>query len=112
MKNNLPLPHDKKLTILFRLEPGCLGPKGEEHIEQFCQMAQKEFESLHSDIVLWEIIPRHDKSLPEMQYHIKNKKLTHVKASKFLDIFHMDLSQFEDQVHKKLATFIDQYMGH
>lgn len=112
MKNNLPLPQEKKLTVLFRLEPGCLGPKGEELIDKFCQLAQKEFESLHSDFLQWDIVPRNDKSLPEMQYQINNKKLSQDKAAKFLDIFNKDLGEFENQVHKKLAAFIDQYLGH
>lgn len=112
MKNNLPLPQEKKLTVLFRLEPGCLGPKGEELIDKFCQLAQKEFESLHSDFVQWDIVPRNDKSLPEMQYQINNKKLSQDKAAKFLHIFNKDLGEFENQVHKKLAAFIDQYLGH
>ena len=63
MKDNLPLPEEKKLTVLFRLEPGCLGPKGVEHIDNFCQLAQKEFKSFHSDFVQWTIVPRIDKSL-------------------------------------------------
>jgi len=112
MKNNLPLPQEKKLTVLFRLEPGCLGPKGGEHIDNFCQLAQKEFESLHSDIVYWNIVPRNDKSLAEMQYRINDKNLSHDKAEKFLDIFNINISGFEDKVHKKLAAFIDQYLGH
>ena len=112
MKNNLPLPNNKKLTVLFRLESGCLGPKGEEHIEKFCQLAQKEFEALHSDYVLWSIVPRHDKSLPETQYKINNKKLSTDKAEKFLKIFNQNMNKFEDQMHKKLANFIDKYMGH
>ncbi|MCK5648982.1 MAG: hypothetical protein KAI22_08895 [Gammaproteobacteria bacterium] len=112
MKNNLPLPQEKKLMVLFRLEPGCLGPDGKDHIEQFCQLAQQEFKSLHSDFVHWDIVPRHDKSLPEMQYKINNKKLSHDKAEKFLNIFHKNLNDFEDQLHKKLAVFIDQYLGH
>ena len=112
MNHNLPLPQEKKLTVLFRLEPGCLGPKGDEHIEKFCQLAQKEFASLHSDFVHWNIIPRTDKSLPEMQYQINNKILNHVQAEKYLDLFSQNLNKFEDQIHKNLATFIDEYLGH
>ena len=112
MKNNLPLPQDKKLTVLFRLESGCLGPKGDDHIDDFCQLVQKEFVSFHSDYVHWDIVPRHDKSLPEMQYKINNKKLSHDKAAKFLDVFGKSLDEFEEQLHKKLALLIDQYLGH
>ncbi len=27
---------NKKLTVLFRVEPGSLGPDGSEHVEEFC----------------------------------------------------------------------------
>lgn len=111
MKINLPLPQEKKLTVLFRLEPGCLGPDGKDHIDKFCQLAQKKFASLHSDFVYWDIVPRNDKSLPEMQYKINNKNLSHDKVAKFLDIFHKNLDEFEDHMHKKLAVIIEQYLG-
>lgn len=112
MKDNFPLSPDKKLTVFFRLEPGCLGPKGSEHIEQFCQLAQKEFETLYSDIVQWEIVPRNDKSLPEIQYKINNKNLSREQASTFLSIFDKNLGGLEEKMNQTLADQIDQYMGH
>ncbi len=112
MKINLPLPAEKKLTVLFRLEPGCLGPDGIDHIDKFCQQAQIEFSTLYSDFVQWEIVPRNDKSLPEMQYKINNKKLSHDKAEKYLLLFDQKLNDFEEQLHKNLAVFIDKYLGH
>ena len=38
MKNNLPLPAEKKLMVLFRLEAGCLGPDGKDHIDKFIDL--------------------------------------------------------------------------
>jgi len=112
MKNNLPLPQDKKLTVLFRVEPGCLGPDGKEYIEEFCSFAQKEVESIDSDFVHWDIVPRHDKSLPEMQYKVGGKRLTHDKAEKYLEIFKKNLDEFEGHLHEKLSLLIGQYLGH
>jgi hypothetical protein len=112
MKNNLPLVAEKKLTVLFRLEPGCLGPEGESHIEKFCQLAQSEFASLFSDFVHWDIIPRNDKTLPEMQYMIGGRKLSQDKATKFLALFDVNLPEFEQELHKNLALCIDRYLGH
>lgn len=112
MKINLPLPQEKKLTIVFRVEPGCLGPKGMDHINKFCGLAQKKFESIDSDFIHWEIIPRHDKSLPEMQYKINNKKLSSDKAEKYLTLFDKSLHEFEDHLNTKLSLIIDQYMGY
>ncbi len=112
MKDNLPLPEEKKLTVIFRLEPGCLGPQGDELIDEFCQAAQANFQSVHSEIVHWNIVPRNDKALPEMQYQINNKNLSQVQAAQFLDVFNENLDKFESQVHKKLAELIDQHLGH
>ena len=39
---------NKKLTLVIRLESGCLGPKGADLIDDFCSVAQKEFDSLDS----------------------------------------------------------------
>ncbi len=112
MKISLPLPQDKKLTVIVRVEPGCLGPDGKDHIEEFCNFAQAEVEPIDSDFVHWEIVPRHDKSLPEMQYKTINKMLTHDKAAKYLKMFNKDLDEFEGHLHDKLAVLIEQHLDH
>ncbi len=112
MKTNLPLPKDKKLTVLYRVEPGCLGPEGKGHIGEFCSFAQKEFESVDSDYVHWLIVPRYDKSLPETQYKICDKKLTYNKAAKYLEMFTKNIDEFEEHLHEKLAYLIDSYIEH
>jgi len=112
MKIKLPLPQEKKLTVVCRIEAGCLGPEGADHIEEFCNFAQTEVEPIDSDFVHWELIPRHDKSLAEMQYKINNKKLNHDKAAKYLAMFNKNLDEFEDHLHEKLSHLIDQYLEH
>jgi len=111
MKDNLPLPQEKKLMVIFRVEPGCLGPNGNQLVEQFCQFAQKKVELIDADFVHWEILPRFDKSLPEMQYRVGNKKLTHDKAARYLDLFEKNLDDFEGHLHNKLALLVEQYQG-
>ena len=111
MKNNLPLPEDKKLTTVVRVEPGCLGPNGSNHIEEFCSAAQIEFEQIDSYFVSWEIIPRFDKSLPEIQYKASNKTLTHDQSIKYLSVFGRKLDEFEEHVNVKLSTLIDYNLG-
>jgi len=112
MKINLPLPQEKKLTIIFRVEPGCLGPRGNELVDKFCALAQQEFTGIDADFIHWEIIPRHDKNLPEMQYQINNKNLSHDKAEKYLHLFGKKLSEFENHLNKKISQTIDQFMGY
>lgn len=62
MKIILPLAQDKKLTVVIRVEPGCLGPDGNSHVKEFCNVAQVEIEPIDSDFVNWEVVPRFDKS--------------------------------------------------
>ena len=33
-------PENKKMTVIFRIEPGSLGPDGIEHVSEFCLFAQ------------------------------------------------------------------------
>ncbi len=112
MKNKLPLPQDKKLTVIFRIESGCLGPQGGDHVTKFCDYAQKDVESIDSDFVHWEITPRLDKTLAEIEYKIGGKKLPHDKAAKYLGAFNKSLDEFEGHLNDRLTTLIDQYMGH
>ncbi|MCF6282620.1 MAG: hypothetical protein L3J28_10520 [Candidatus Polarisedimenticolaceae bacterium] len=111
MKENLPLPEDKKLVVVCRVEAGCLGAKGGDHIEAFCHFAQKEYAALGSDYIRWEIVPRHDKSLPEMQYRVNEKKISRDQAAKYLNVFKKKLGEFEDHMHDKLGGLIEQYLG-
>lgn len=108
---SLPLPLYKKLTVTFRVEPGCLGPDGVEHIEEFCKYAKKEVAQLDADFVRWVITPRYDKSLPETEYKTNNKKLDHDKAEKYLRVFEKELDEFEEHLQDKLAELIDEYHG-
>lgn len=112
MKDKLPLPQEKKLNVVFRVEPGCLGPEGEGHVKAFCEYAQKQVEPVDSDFVHWELTPRFDKALPEMQYKVTNKYLSHDKAARYLEVFGKDLDEFEGHFHDKLAQLIDEYLGH
>jgi len=111
MNNVLPLPDDKKLSVTYRVEPGCLGPEGKDKISDFCKFALAELRSLDSDYVSWNIVPRNDKSLPEMQYDTVGKRLNHTQAEKYLAIFGKSLDEFEGHLDDKLATLIDEFMS-
>lgn len=108
---DLPLPLYKKLTVTFRVEPGCLGPDGIEHIEKFCKFAKHEVANLDSDFVRWVITPRFDKSLLETEYKTNNKRLDYEKAQKYLRVFGKELDEFEEHLQEKLAELIDQFLG-
>ena len=110
MSIDLPLPQDKKLTVIFRLEPGCLGPDGSDHIEAFCGVAQRQIATMDADFVHWVLIPRFDKSLAEMQYKVSDKNLSHEQAVKYLSMFDKELDEFEEHLHDRVAHMIDEYL--
>ncbi|WP_166424823.1 hypothetical protein [Paraglaciecola sp. 20A4] len=111
MHVSLPLPLYKKLTVTFRVEPGCLGPDGLVHIEGFCQYAKLRVAALHNDFVRWRIVPRYDKNLPETEYKTNNKRLDHIKARQYLSVFEQELDAFETHFQDELARLIDLYLG-
>ncbi|XOV77346.1 MAG: hypothetical protein ACFHVJ_10320 [Aestuariibacter sp.] len=103
------LPQDKKLHVLFRVEPGCMGPAGLDHIQEFIKFAQDEVERFHPEFVHWEIVARMNKKLPEMQYKVGNKNLTHDKAARYLDHFDQCLDDFEEELHDLIAELVDKF---
>ncbi|MCR8922165.1 hypothetical protein NO559_05240 [Dasania sp. GY-MA-18] len=111
MQIKLPLAEEKKLTVLSRIEPGCLGPEGIKHVAAFCEFAQKQLSSLDSDFVHWQLSPRHDKNQAEMQYQLSNKTLSYQQAERYLALFDQSLDTFESHLHEQLAQLIDQYLG-
>jgi len=112
MKNSLPLQEDKKLSVTYRIEPGCLGPEGDSHVDEFCEFAKLKLQSLDSDYVIWKIKPRRDKTLAEMQYCVLGKKINHNQADQYLAVFNKSLDEFEGHLNDNLAALINEFMGH
>jgi hypothetical protein len=110
MNSELPLAADKKLTITYRVEPGCLGPQGSDHITMFCRVAQKEFEPVEPDVISWDIVPRNDKLQPEMQYAIAGKKISLEQAEKYLILFEKDLDEIEEDFDERIAELIEKFL--
>lgn len=105
------LPENKKMTVLFRMEPGSLGPDGALYIEEFCSFAQLQLRACADPYILWQIVPRMDKSLSEMEFQLAGKKLTRIKAGQYLAVFGDELSRFEDKLEDNLEAIINQYFG-
>ena len=111
MTNKKPLRQDHKLTVTVRVEPGCLGPDGDAHIEAFCRFAQGALEGIDALFVHWLFVPRHDKSLPETQYEVSGKKLSVAMATRYLELFGRRFDDFEEHIHERLGELVEQYMG-
>ncbi len=106
------LPEEKKLTVIFRVEAGCLGPTGDQKVDAFCHHAQKEIATLDADYISWQITPRNDKSLPEMEYKATGKRLNHDQAARYLAAFQANLVEFEEHLNNKITQLINDFLGH
>lgn len=106
------LPEEKKLTIIFRIEAGCLGPTGDQKVDEFCRYAEKEIASLDADHVSWQITPRGDKSQLEIEYMTTGKRLNHDQAARYLAAFQVNLDEFEEHLNDKITQLINDFLGH
>ncbi|NMH64044.1 hypothetical protein [Shewanella salipaludis] len=102
---------NQKLTLLCRLEPGCLGPDGAQHIEAFCTLAQQALQSYRADIAIWQLTPRYDKRLSEMSYRLGDRPLTPAQSDKYLALFNLSLDEFEEKFQDKLTGLITQFLA-
>lgn len=104
-------PVEKRLSVIYRVEPGCLGPEGSSHIEGFCRFAQTAIETIEADYVHWDIIPRYDKTLSEMQFNVLGKKISQSQASKYLQVYGRNLDELESHLGDKLSELITLFMS-
>lgn len=104
-------PENKKMTVLFRMEPGSLGPDGAQYVVEFCEFAQMQLQACAEMYIRWAIVPRLDKSLAEMEFQLSSKKLTTAKAGQYLAVFGENLDHFEEQLEDNLEAIINQYFG-
>jgi len=105
------IPNNKKLFVIFRMEPGSLGPDGSQYIKEFCDFAQRQLQACAEAYLVWLVEPRFDKSLPEIEYQVASKKLSSGKASQYLSFFGENLEHFEEQLEDNFEAIINQYFG-
>ena len=105
------LPENKKMTVLFRMEPGSLGADGTIYIEEFCEFAQMQLNACAAPYINWRIVPRYDKSLAEMEFQLASKKLASSKAGQYLAVFGEQLDVFEEKLEDNLEAIINQFFG-
>lgn len=102
------LSDDKKLHLLYRVEPGCLGPTGAQMIERFCDYANEQLSAPY--FAHYHFTPRFDKSKPELQYSINAKLLSEQHAQAYLAHFETNKSDFEELLDEQLTQAIDQFL--
>ena len=113
MTANNAISENQKITVIFRVEPGSLGPSGAEYIEDFCNFAQQQLQSSSycQEYIIWCIEPRLDKKLVEMEFHIASKRLPRDKVKQYLNLFGENLAALEEQLENNIEIMIDQYFG-
>ncbi|MCF6441280.1 hypothetical protein L1077_17735 [Pseudoalteromonas luteoviolacea] len=99
---------DLLLYIQLRLEPGCMGPQGKDHIEAFCK--KENASPWQNQFATVSVVPRYDKTLPEWEYRVKNKLLSTEQADKFISMHDMTKPDLEDDIESHMAEEIDAYM--
>ena len=101
-----------KLDILLRVEPGSLGPDGLDFVEGFCQVAEKAMQQTRGTHFNWEIVPRYDKSLPEITYFINQKRLSDERIEQWLERLGTNMAEMEESSMLAISNLIDRYLGH
>lgn len=98
---------EKKISLEYRVEPGCLGAQGLSHIEDFCRYANKHIKSPYYAQFLF--TPRYDKQKSERQYSVNSRNLSQVQAKLYFDHFQINIVEFEEQLDELLSKAIDLY---
>lgn len=99
----------KKLTILVRVEPGCLGPTGKDYVEDFCTFANPVFSKIRQQALNWQLVPRYDKSLDEVELQLEGRKLTPEQAEKYLSMLDTSFTEISEDIGNKLSICIDKF---
>lgn len=105
------LTQDKKITVIFRIEPGCLGPDGRSHVAAFCHLASNQLAESAPEFMNWRIEPRLDKTLPELAYALQSRPLSREHATRYFAYFGEQIDHFEVDLLNRLPDLIDQYFG-
>ena len=103
-------PHPARLTLLMRIEPGCLGPDGKLHIATFCAAATRLFAASAPQGLCWQLIPRHDKRLPELSFLLQDQTLTAPQAERYLQRLGLALAPLREQADERLPELVDRYL--
>lgn len=104
-------PEEKKMTVIFRMEPGSLGPDGKDYVLEFCEFAQTQLRACAKYYINWFIVPRFDKTLSEIKFQLGDKVLTEQQATKYLSMFDESYDDFEEELENNLEAIINQFFG-
>ena len=98
-----------RLTIQIRLEPGCLGPDGKQHIDTFCAADNRILAAIEPRRVHWVLLPRHDKQLAEQASFLDGRPLSETQATLLLQRMGLTLDPLLEQSDAVLSQLIERY---
>ena len=99
---------DKKIQLLYRVEPGCLGPTGAQTIERFCEYANQHLTAPY--FAIYHFTPRFDKTKAECEYSINARLLSAQQVQTYLTHFKTTRDEFEEQLDELLTQAIETFL--
>lgn len=72
-------------------------------------MAQIEFDQIRSHYINWIILPRPNKSIPEIQFQLLGKNLNVEQADQYLARFDESVEELENYISEVVAFSINLY---
>lgn len=103
-------PAAAELILLYRVEPGCLGPDGLNHVEAFCRFSNAQRRPSDWPALRWHFTPRYDKSLPEIEFRWHEKPLRTAQVEQILSRLQTNLERVEAEMGEKTAELIELFL--
>lgn len=103
--------NDRVLTLIYRVEPGCLGPEGIKYVEDFCNYSNGTMALLGQGVIQFFFTPRYDKSRPEIEYRLLSKAVKQEQLETYFLRLGATQDEFEGTLGEKIAEMIEQFMN-
>lgn len=102
--------NNRVMTLVYRVEPGCLGPDGIKYVEEFCNHSNKVMAQWQEAIQFF-FTPRYDKSRPEVEYKLLGKTMKREQVESYIERLGITLEDFEADLGEKTAELIEAFMA-
>ncbi|MBL7002776.1 MAG: hypothetical protein ISR69_01945 [Gammaproteobacteria bacterium] len=110
MNSKINIKEDNKITVHYYLEGGCLGPKGEFLIDDFCKFLEKKLNQKEVPFCHWVTHSKNDIHLHHFQYEIQKRKLDQPKIIKYLQLLGVEIDDFENEIDEFVVHLIEVYL--
>lgn len=101
--------NERVLTLIYRVEPGCLGPEGSRHIEAFCNYSNAQLAASANNSIQYFFTPRYDKSKAELEYRLIGKVMKPEQVDSYLARLGTSLDEFEFKLGELAVELIEAF---